>query len=364
AQIPGYDYEGCWTEAPDNVRALNGSSYFDDYMTVEKCADACTGFKYFGVEYGRECYCGNTLDECSIEADDWECSFACPGDSAQNCGAGDRLDLYVKADTPTPTTYGYRGCYAEPSNARALPNLVTASPDMTVDTCATKCGGDWHFNLYEFGLASPAPTTTTTSTAVPEPTGPVTYVSEGCYTEATGIRALSDHAYYNDVMTVALCAEACSDYTYFGVEYGRECFCGNAINTDQGSTLTSLSECSFPCPGNPAEKCGAGNRLNVYRNLPPVEQVTITTTTTAAPEEALTTTSVIEETSTTVAPEDALTTTSVVEETSTTETSTSATLSSTTSATSTEPTSTSTSTSSTTSSTTSTITPPAPTSVL
>lgn len=50
---PGYESAGCYTEATSS-RALTGSSYFDDNMTIEKCFAACSGFKYFGAEYGRE----------------------------------------------------------------------------------------------------------------------------------------------------------------------------------------------------------------------------------------------------------------------------------------------------------------------
>ncbi|KAM7218391.1 hypothetical protein V8F06_006155 [Rhypophila decipiens] len=32
-----------------------------------------------------------------------------------------------------------------------------------------------------------------------------------------------------------------------------------------GSEPTASTECSFPCPGQPLEFCGAGNRLNLYR---------------------------------------------------------------------------------------------------
>ncbi len=53
AVVPGYEYTGCYTEAT-NMRALSGSAFFDDFMTVEKCVVACEGYKYFGVEYGRE----------------------------------------------------------------------------------------------------------------------------------------------------------------------------------------------------------------------------------------------------------------------------------------------------------------------
>lgn len=50
--ITDYTYEGCRTEATEG-RALNGSAYYDDFMTIQKCAVACSQFTYFGVEYGR-----------------------------------------------------------------------------------------------------------------------------------------------------------------------------------------------------------------------------------------------------------------------------------------------------------------------
>jgi hypothetical protein len=136
ASISGYDYQGCYTEA-DGMRALTGLAYFDDYMTVAKCATACSSFSYFGVEYGRECYCGNALNKGSVLAPVGDCSFTCPGYGAQTCGAGNRLDLYLKASTaapapapdnptaPTPATFSSIGCYSDPAQTgapRALPD--------------------------------------------------------------------------------------------------------------------------------------------------------------------------------------------------------------------------------------------------
>lgn len=48
-----YAFVDCYTEAT-NMRALSLSSYYDDAMTVEKCASHCAEFTYFGVEYSRE----------------------------------------------------------------------------------------------------------------------------------------------------------------------------------------------------------------------------------------------------------------------------------------------------------------------
>lgn len=72
-----------------------------------------------------------------------DCSFACPGDPSESCGAGDRLNLYTRTTDPTAptlTAYSDRGCYAEPSNARALASQTTRAADMTVAKCATFCG--------------------------------------------------------------------------------------------------------------------------------------------------------------------------------------------------------------------------------
>lgn len=111
------------------------------------------------------------------------------------------------------------------------------------------CGGDSRLNVYEFGY-TPIPATTTTS-----------YARQECYTEGTGIRALTGDAYFNDSMTVEACANACVGYTWFGVEYGRECYCGDVINT--GSVVADDSNCWFQCPGDSTEYCGAGNYLDV-----------------------------------------------------------------------------------------------------
>lgn len=148
-EIEGYTFGGCYTEASSG-RALTGSAFFDDYMTVEKCATACTGFKYFGLEYGRECFCGNNLNTGSVETELTDCSFSCPGDSTQNCGAGNRLDIYIRTVEPVvPTEYFYHGCYVEPTNDRALTGLRESSGDMTVAKCAGICG---QAGFSQFGL--------------------------------------------------------------------------------------------------------------------------------------------------------------------------------------------------------------------
>lgn len=65
--IGNWAFQGCWTEAT-NTRALAGTTYANNSMTLELCASFCTGFKMFGVEYGRECTC----NPCRFELTDNE----------------------------------------------------------------------------------------------------------------------------------------------------------------------------------------------------------------------------------------------------------------------------------------------------
>ena len=93
ATISGWIYSGCFKETTfKGVRALEGASYFSDTLTVERCAAFCTSrnFPVFGVEYGRECFCGTELRVESLPAPETDCNFSCPGKSSDSCGAGDR----------------------------------------------------------------------------------------------------------------------------------------------------------------------------------------------------------------------------------------------------------------------------------
>lgn len=50
-----------------------------------------------------------------------------------------------------------------------------------------------------------------------------------------------------------------------GMEYGDECYCGDASAVAaSGSTVVPESQCNTPCSGNPQTICGSGNRLSYY----------------------------------------------------------------------------------------------------
>lgn len=163
--IATYKFMGCFTEGDRGVRALGSRSFANDFMTLEACAAYCTAYHYFGTEYGRECYCGDTLDQTSHVTVLAACDMDCSGNAKQECGAGNRLSLYYSNTTYGPSQpprvgdYAWHGCRTEGSSGRALEAARTSGPDMTLSRCAQFCQG----------------------------------------------------------------------YAYFGTEYGRECYCGNSF---------------------------------------------------------------------------------------------------------------------------------------
>ncbi|KAJ9148434.1 WSC domain-containing protein [Pleurostoma richardsiae] len=219
ATVGGYNLVSCWTEGT-GVRALSGASFAYDGMTLESCAGNCSGFAYWGTEYGRECYCGNSLAGSSSSAPLSDCNMVCGGNSFEYCGAGNRLELYLTTISSMPT--------------------ATATSSVSSST-----------------VSSAVPTGTL---GVKPTVGKYSFV--GCWTEGTGVRALSSNSYADDGMTLESCAAFCSTYKYFATEYGRECYCGDALA--DSSVSAAAADCNMVCAGNPYEYCGAGNRLELY----------------------------------------------------------------------------------------------------
>jgi len=68
-------------------------------------------------------------------------------------------------------------------------------------------------------------------------------------------------------MTVQACQVACREagYIYAGLEYSRECWCGNAF-ANGGVYLgpDGTNRCTDSCAGDKVEICGGSKRLSVY----------------------------------------------------------------------------------------------------
>ena len=252
-----FSHLGCYTES-SNGRALRDKQTRDTTgMTVEKCSDFCAGFRYFGVEYGEECYCGNTLGAGSAITTPEKCDMECKGNKFQTCGAGRLLNMYqakAAGGSPSPTSSSTSTTTKSTSSTRDPPPISsTSSTRPTTSSISTQ--------------AAISTTTSPSAPAMLSATGALAnFLAQGCWTEASG-RALVGSSFNSDTMTPQACAIYCTskNLPLFGIEYGRECWCGAYLR--QGSIKAPDSDCSFNCLGDKTAKCGGGDRLNLYSRL-------------------------------------------------------------------------------------------------
>jgi len=160
----GFHLLGCYHEPGGGVRAL-ANLYADDDMTVAACLAhaASERANWAGLEYGRECWFGNTLDAgTTAEGSYANCQMACSGDANHFCGAGDHLIMYAQNDDyvltqpETVGSYSWYGCMTDEIEDRALTGSYVGDDDMTLETCATICSGYQYFGC-ESVSAYPSP---------------------------------------------------------------------------------------------------------------------------------------------------------------------------------------------------------------
>ena len=148
--LTGYNYQGCYTDSVYN-RVLTGKSISTNSMTWASCSAFCSGYNYFSVEYGSECYCGNALANPTSAVPASDCNMSCTGDATEACGAGRRMNLF-KTTKPmtsnhnvTVPGYVYKGCFTDSTNARVLTNKTVTDSAMTLEKCSTFCTGNMYW---------------------------------------------------------------------------------------------------------------------------------------------------------------------------------------------------------------------------
>ncbi|KAJ3128526.1 hypothetical protein HK098_004156 [Nowakowskiella sp. JEL0407] len=231
----GWSYKGCLMDGAP--RSLQGAVYMGNDVQPSTCIAYCVsrGFKLAGLEYSNECYCSNSITAGYALALESDCSMTCAGNETYFCGNGNRLTYYEYANLPATLTLS--------TTSISGSSMTTLQNTASVQSTATS-------------TLSLIPTVTPSNTI----NG---FISVGCYTDGVAGRALAGKAITNTAMTVEICTAFCSGYQLAGVEYGVECYCDNAIKNSNG--IASIqADCNMACPGNSLEKCGAGNRLNVW----------------------------------------------------------------------------------------------------
>ncbi|KAK6864220.1 WSC domain-containing protein-like protein 5 [Apiospora arundinis] len=81
----GFSYQGCYDEGKGRV--------LPDAMMGN---DTLTGYGLAGVEYGRECWCGKSLQQGAVKLDEGRCGMRCKGEGSQLCGGSGAIGVYEK----------------------------------------------------------------------------------------------------------------------------------------------------------------------------------------------------------------------------------------------------------------------------
>jgi len=86
----------------DDSSRLLGEFRQDDRsdMTPEMCQEICANYKYAGVQYAHECFCGDDEPPASKVRPRSECNMACTGNSAIMCGGSWRMNVYNVCQRP------------------------------------------------------------------------------------------------------------------------------------------------------------------------------------------------------------------------------------------------------------------------
>jgi len=98
-----WTYQGCFVDDP--FRQLQHQPSVSGGMTVEACTSACqaAGYPLAGLEYASQCFCDSFLQGTNRFPDS-QCNMVCTGNSAEFCGAGNRLQVYLDTSAPAPNT--------------------------------------------------------------------------------------------------------------------------------------------------------------------------------------------------------------------------------------------------------------------
>ncbi|KAH0556915.1 hypothetical protein GP486_005298 [Trichoglossum hirsutum] len=253
--ISQYQYLGCYFDG--NGRQLQKQFNLGNSNENGICQQTClsNGYRFAGTEYHVECWCGSTppssLKYYPPSAN--KCTFGCANDTTQACGGdGTFISIYYDASKYSP------GCDSIPCSSSS----TTAASSTSTSSSSTSISSN----------ASTTSTTTTSSSASPTPTGPIVnpgnsdYSSIGCYGDGLTKSINPSTKYANDSMTVEICLQFCKSKgtTYAGIEYRRECYCGNALAAD---AVANSAGCTLTCFSNATEYCGGSKKMNVYQRI-------------------------------------------------------------------------------------------------
>lgn len=88
----------------------------------------------------------------------------------------------------------------------------------------------------------------------------------GCFEESQNNRIFNSYSKSFPTNTPEFCSNLCYKfgYTYSGVTYKSECFCGNQSPNERMFTKMEDKQCNTKCSGDANQYCGGGWRMGVF----------------------------------------------------------------------------------------------------
>jgi len=301
-----HNYLGCFRDRknPRSARDIGAIYTTNNSNSIQYCINDCRlrGYQFAGLQWTRECWCGNSYGRYGT-ADN--CNSNCPTGGGK-CGGSEANSVYYtgrRINVPGVARIvraSYISCFIDRSQ-RDLPFLVPASElarsTVQVGRCRNKCrslnykyaglqyrqecwcsntygrygtanncnlncrgnnshicGGNWANSVYESG-------------AVTSYTGIHTQLTSnylGCFRDKKippSERMLGTNIKNDNAMTQFWCVSLCrnNNHRYAGVQFGRECWCGNSIGRHGRA-----NNCNMRCRGNSSQFCGGSLANNVF----------------------------------------------------------------------------------------------------
>lgn len=262
--VSNYGSLGCYNDTGAartlrvGVAVLGGPANMSTYNCISACS--AQNYLYAGTEYSQECFCDNTISNYGAPASDGagSCNMLCNGNSKEYCGGPNRINIYkfgapigTSSTTAGTTTTGTSTTAATTTPATTTttttPITTTTTPITTTSTPAT---------------STTTGTTTTTTTTTASSTD---FTYQGCWTDMKNGRILPTGFPDSTTLTHESCIASCkaAGYIVAGMEFSRECFCGNLI-IQGGALAPNDGDCAMPCNGNSAQVCGGPSLMTIY----------------------------------------------------------------------------------------------------
>lgn len=89
------EHLGCFQDEKKQ-RLLSGHLFKQANNTPERCTNLClqSGYPLAGLQYGMECFCGDTYPSAKLILSQADCDIPCSGDESIRCGGYYKMDIY------------------------------------------------------------------------------------------------------------------------------------------------------------------------------------------------------------------------------------------------------------------------------